>query len=137
MDFGIKMTGFKKLDRQLRKLPGPMAKKALRKGLRAGAKIIQAEAKVRVPKVTGALRKSIRVRAARKRRGTVGVTVTTGQKDNAFVGDTYYGGMVEFGTSRMTARPFMQPAFDAKKQQALDVIRRVTGVEIEKAAARG
>ena len=30
--------------------------------------------------------------------------------------------MVEFGTVKMSARPFMRPAFDSKKTSAVDAI---------------
>jgi len=35
------------------------------------------------------------------------------------VGNPNYWWLVEFGTSKMAARPFMRPAFEAKKSQAL------------------
>jgi HK97 gp10 family phage protein len=36
--------------------------------------------------------------------------------------DAYYWRFVEFGTAKMSARPFMRPAFNAKRKAALDAI---------------
>ncbi len=36
--------------------------------------------------------------------------------------DAYYWYLVEFGTSKMSARPFMRPAFEAKKDDAVAAI---------------
>jgi HK97 gp10 family phage protein len=37
--------------------------------------------------------------------------------------DAYYWKFVEFGTSKMSARPFLRPAFEASKLQAVDRIQ--------------
>lgn len=33
--------------------------------------------------------------------------------------EAFYGRFLEFGTSRMAARPFLRPAYDAKKEEAV------------------
>lgn len=148
-----------------------ISKQIITRALRAGAKIIQAEAKQRVPVDTGALRKSIRVRTGKVRqKGEVKILVTTSGTDNAFGGNQFYGGFVEFGyrkgkaseqergliraksntkdggkkqafadamdkistREKVPARPFMRPAFDNKKYQALDAITAVMSSEIER-----
>lgn len=37
--------------------------------------------------------------------------------------DAYYASWVEFGTSKMAARPYMRPAFESKKGAAIEAIR--------------
>jgi HK97 gp10 family phage protein len=37
--------------------------------------------------------------------------------------DAYYATWVEFGTAKMAARPFMRPAFEAKKAEAIQAIK--------------
>lgn len=39
--------------------------------------------------------------------------------------DAFYWSFVEFGTAKIPARPFMRPAFESKKQQAIDAAIRV------------
>jgi HK97 gp10 family phage protein len=42
----------------------------------------------------------------------------------------------EFGSSKMPAHPYMRPAWDARKNEALDIIKRELGPEIERTATR-
>jgi HK97 gp10 family phage protein len=42
----------------------------------------------------------------------------------------------EFGTFQESPRPFMRPAWDGNKDNALEIIRKELGVEIEKARQR-
>jgi HK97 gp10 family phage protein len=44
----------------------------------------------------------------------------------------YYWRFLEFGTSKMPARPFMRPAFEENKRRALDIIIRETKDGVEK-----
>lgn len=47
-----------------------------------------------------------------------------------------YWWLVEFGTSKNSAKPFMRPAFETKKQDATEVFRRHVRQEIESTFAR-
>lgn len=42
----------------------------------------------------------------------------------------------EFGSIKMAAQPYMRPAWDGEKYNALDIIKNELGGEIQKAAAR-
>lgn len=48
----------------------------------------------------------------------------------------YYGHFVEFGTVKMTPKPFLRPAWDAGKYRAAQAIRDTLKEEIDKAVAR-
>jgi HK97 gp10 family phage protein len=50
--------------------------------------------------------------------------------------DSYYWRFVEFGTSKMSARPFMRPAFDGNKLEALNRIKEYLTARIDKEAAK-
>jgi len=114
----FKITGVDKIVRKLKSVEPSIQQKALRKATRAGAKVIQAEAKALVPVDTGALKDAIKVKAGKRKKGRISTLVQVGQGD--FKGDTFYGGMIEFGTSKMPARPFMTPAYESKGEEARD-----------------
>lgn len=52
-----------------------------------------------------------------------------------FQGDTYYGGFVEFGTSRQRAQHFVERAYDQHKDSVLRNIERDILANIEREAA--
>jgi len=43
-----------------------------------------------------------------------------------------YGASLEYGTSRMAARPFLRPVADGKKDQILDAVRKTITDELER-----
>lgn len=161
----VTLHGLEQLQRNLRELPANVARNVLRGTARAGARVIQVEAKIAAgrggataPNIrTGTLRRSIiirhdRARSAmhqqvfvvavrggrtRKRGNTVanrrkGVVGQVYHEDGA----AFYGRFLEFGTSKMTARPFMRPAWEARKAAALDTMRRYLTERLAQEAAR-
>lgn len=48
-------------------------------------------------------------------------------------GDLFYAQFVEFGTAKMSARPFMRPAFDQNKERAVEVMKATLARGIERA----
>ena len=94
-DVTVTIAGTRELAKLLKSLPENEVKKAIRKGTRAGSKVIARVAARRAPRKTGALARSIKVRAMKRRRNRVGTVVVAGNK--TFTGDTFYGGFQEFG----------------------------------------
>lgn len=45
--------------------------------------------------------------------------------------DAFYGRFLEFGTSKMAARPFLRPAYEAKKQEAADKFSQVIDEKVK------
>jgi HK97 gp10 family phage protein len=78
-----------------------------------GALVIENEAKTLCPVLTGTLRRSIHHLTTEK--DAVHARVQVGP-------NTPYAGFVEFGTSRMSAQPYMRPAFDIKQDEARQVM---------------
>jgi len=121
---GVEVAGLKELQVKLRTMPTRIANQLQRTAVRKAAHVVANKAKELVPVKTGALRKSIKVKAlkrSRRNRGRVGARVVTGK--DLFKGDTYYGGMVEFGTKRMRARPFLRSAAQYTQDEVSGVFR--------------
>jgi len=128
----------KKLQQKLKSLPPNLAKKALRKACRAGAKIFASQLKQDVRIDTGTLRKQVKVRAGKSKKLSLSVNASTGdpKKANLNSGEAFYGSFVEYGTKNMSAQPFIRPAFDKVKQKAYDATIKILGDELDKEATK-
>ena len=91
----VKLVGMDAALRKLRTLPKKVQGKIIRPALRAAAKIGQTEARRLAPIKGGLLRKNIRVRAAKRKRGRIGVVFQNIGGD--YKGETYYAAFQEFG----------------------------------------
>lgn len=135
----IKVHGLQELSQTLMKLPAELEKRVIMGALRAAGQTIRKEAMSRAPiletpdprRRAGTLRKSISVRRVKGKVAVyVGVFGLSGKKMAAFKAgggtkgannpdDPYYWKWVEYGTKKMAARPFLRPAFEAKKFEAI------------------
>lgn len=153
----IKLTGFKELSDKLKAFGPNVAKNGLRTADFAGAKIIRDAAKATVPVKTGLLQAniiashrrtpeyiseySIIVRKAPKYI-KVAVRADTlrnrlkgrANKYHSLAGPQVYGRFLEFGTSKMAARPFLRPAFLNNVTAALDATKDGLAKAVERAA---
>lgn len=137
------VAGLKELQAALKELPQRIARNVLRGAVGAGAAVIRNEAKARAPISTGdrgaghpspgTLRRAIYQKQIRELSSAVKQTFYVGvRKGKQYRGqgkkgnlsqDAYYAKFVEFGTAKMAARPFMRPAFEAKKGEAVQAIK--------------
>lgn len=132
---GVNIRGQRRASATLKRLPAEKIRD-VSKALFAAGDIIKAEAQVSITtgavsginhvpsrpgeppnEDTGALRRSIKVEQS----GPLTVKVTAGD-DNV-----NYAAFLEFGTSRMAARPFMGPAARKKKDEVVALVRRAVG----------
>lgn len=144
----VQVLGLRELGANLRELGEDIAKKVARAATNAGAQVIKKgavrNAPVSDPALTpnipsGYMRDSIIVR--RQRRPDKGLTsqhaVTIRHKGAKVLKDApnpYQVGIFnEFGTVKMSAHPFMRPAFDSGKSEALDAIVKRLKQRIDKA----
>lgn len=107
------VTGVKELDAVMKEFTPAVQKQILRSATRQAAKPVMELARAWAPHETGALERSIKVRAlkrSRKNKDTVGARVVTSESDNLFQGDQFYGAFQEFGTKHMPANPYLAPA---------------------------
>lgn len=144
------IKGGKELARILNLLPKEIGAKVLSSALMTGAGVIQREIQERAPvrkdanakafgtgrrsarskgRLGGFLRKSItrrRLRGNTNKQARVAITL----------GNAFYGKFLEFGTSTITKKPFIRPAFDDSGPLAVKKITGDLGKKIEKAAVK-
>ena len=150
----VQVQGLDQLAKALRELPQRVARNGLRAAVYAGAKVIRDEAKLQAPVATGdlgadqpprgTLKRSVIMKQIPElsgaRKQTFFVTVRHGKKyrkqgkKGNLSQDAWYWRFVEFGTIKMSARPFLRPAFDMKKHEAVTAIKTRLAQRIEQAA---
>jgi len=110
--------------KKLTALPKKLARNILRQAIRAAARQLADEVRTRAPVgPTGYLSSSIKSRDSRGERNQVAAKVAT---------DAFYARFVEYGTSKMAAKPFMRPAFDTQKDKLVDLVGRMLAERLEK-----
>lgn len=145
----ISITGLAELEKRLLDFPDKIARNILAGAIRAGAVVIQREARDRAPQSSeahylgkkgqksyaliqpGSLKKGVKVRLAprKSRERPIEYWVYVSSK-------IWYWKFVEFGTSKMAGKPFMRPAFEGMKELAVDRIRDYLDARIDKEAAK-
>jgi len=149
----IQIHGFEDFKKQLAELPGRAGRNVLRGAVNAGATVIRKEAVLRAPQYTGpvaeghpppgTLKKSIYQKQITELSSAVQQTFFVGVRQgkrqqavkrgkNVINLDAFYGRFVEFGTSKMPAKPFLRPAFEAKKEAAIEAMRAYMAERIPK-----
>lgn len=68
---------------------------------------------------SGKLRKGLKITNVKKKDGMKYILVGVDRGDNS---EVFYGKFIEFGTSKMPARPFLQPAYEKNKQNIKRII---------------
>ncbi len=150
----VKVEGLAQLAKALRELPDRVAKNGLRVAVYSGAKVILDEARLRAPKAAeslgprqpppGTLRRSVIMKhipeLSSLTRQTFFVTVRHGKKyrkqgkKGNLSQDAWYWRFVEFGTSKMRARPFLRPALEAKRREAVQAMKERLRERVEQEA---
>jgi len=130
----IKITGDKSLIKAIHALGGVQGKKAIRKGTREGQKRLLPAVGGNIRKKTGALYKSLKVRAIKRNTKVVGHTLCMGGAN--FVGkgkdNEFYGIFQEYGTKWIKASYAMRDTADSVGPQCLDTAEQFMWREIER-----
>lgn len=63
---------------------------------------------------SGRLRKGLKISSVKKKEGVKYILVGVDKSDNSKI---FYGKFLEFGTSKISARPFLQPAYEKNKEE--------------------
>lgn len=142
------VLNFKDIRKALEKLPKNVSKRVVRRALYAGATVVRDAARAKVPVQTGALRASIVARASSPSTkasslggnelvASVGIArkkFLRGKRKGKY--PRRYAHIVEFGSRRMAARPFMRPALDTQIDSILGTIAAKMREGINEEAAR-
>lgn len=115
---------------RLKTLSGPIMERRVGQALFAGGDLIRTEAQISI--TAGAQSGSGHVaslpgQAPNNDIGTLANNIETVQREPLLVevsSNAAYSAPLEFGTSRMAARPFMAPARDAKRLEVVALVER-------------
>ncbi len=112
----------KELRRKLKTMPVDLRRRVTKEAVRAGANVIRKQAKWNVKAkfqkyATGTLAKNIGMQMKVRNVGIEGeVSINIGPTKHA-----WYGRLLETGTRSFSAKPWLRPAFDTKKEEAVRV----------------
>jgi HK97 gp10 family phage protein len=136
------VQGLHAISRALKELPGHIRKNVLRGMVSAGAADVRVEAQLRAPVYTGSvskghppagtLKRSIYQKFIREESSDSRITFYVGVrrgkkyrnqgKKGNLSQDAFYWWCVENGTVNMPKQPFLRPAFETKKVQAVNTM---------------
>lgn len=156
MSFGFTygIAGIPELKEALDKLPKAISGRALDNAVRKATNVITDEIRARAPMRTDPTPKRLSDKSDKRRKpgylkkkvGTQRINVTytsayytAGMRHNAFTGKArgaFYAYFVEYGTKHMAAKPFIRPAYDAKKTEALNTLLTELDANIVREARR-
>lgn len=133
----MQLEGGTELALILGRLPRTIQNRLLRVELRKGTKVFADEAKARAPVDTGLLKGALGVRSLKRKVGRIGFRVFINTKGKGGrtkaakakregggfftktkAGEThFYPAVLEYGSEKHPAQPFLRPAFDAKRKE--------------------
>jgi len=137
-----RMIGNKAHVARLHKLAGPDMTRYVGKALFASGEMIQVEAQIGI--TTGAVSGKNHVPSApgqypNQDTGVLGNNIETVQKEPLLVevsSNAPYSAALEFGTSRMAARPFMSTARDAKRKEAEQLVKQAVAAAVRRSKSK-
>lgn len=116
----IELTGVDEILNKLQQI-GANVGKLENKALKNAAEPVLEDAKATnaFKNRSGKLRKGLKITNVKKKDGMKYIFVGVDRGDNS---EVFYGKFIEFGTSKMSARPFLQPAYEKNKQNIKGII---------------
>jgi HK97 gp10 family phage protein len=126
----VKIEGMEALQRKLGALPEAVKNPVLREAVIEAAEPVRADAAARAPRRTGELADHMLA------------VPMEGEADRAAVrigpnATAWYGVFQEKGTKKHAAQPFLRPALDSKRRQAVNLVRKRLRAALEREATKG
>ena len=100
-----------------------------KKALEEGAEPILQEMINNCPVRTGKAKKHLKKSKPKKEKGIQTIKIGVNKGDNS---EAFYLKFSEWGTSKQVARPFMRPAFERKREEGLEITKKVIREELRK-----
>ena len=139
----MKLDGLDEIIRNMEAIKEDLKGDPLRASLRKGLTPIVDQAKSLAPVDTGRLQDAIKTRPLPADDIPSGFSdgqelfvLSSRKKDPDAPDNAWYWHFVEFGTEKMPARPFLAPAFDSKRQDALQAFVTEMQAQLEKNVKR-
>lgn len=137
----LKITGLAELHKAVQDLTKATQKKVLRSTARQALKIYTKEAQQNANTFKegyseGNLKDSMGIISA-KRQGRDKVTMIAGPRRKKGKFNGYHAHLLEFGTVKMPAQPFLTPAWDATDKEVLDKYKDEMWSQIKKQLKKG
>lgn len=137
----MQITGLKELADKLHAMGPDIARTTLRGAVGSGARMIRDEAKATNPDDTGRTDRALYAKLVKEEssdhQATYKVGIRSGSKERRRNRDAWYWRFVEFGTTKMPARPFMRPAFEKLKGDVVELIAKRIAARIKRYERRG
>lgn len=121
--FSMKITGAERVKSKFTKAPKEV-KTAARKATRQGAKMVLAATVPLVPVRSGALKRSLKVRAIKQKKNLIGAKLTVQAKDSnkmRYIGPMEYGWTSKGGRA-IPGKHFLKDGKESTKQAVLDYV---------------
>lgn len=144
----FQVDGLRELGLRMQGLKADMAGKIARQAVAAGAGVVRAAARKGAPVDTGNLKAAVIMKRMRKpenglteqyivtpRKGKASDVIAAKRGTGKLGKDAYYAHMVEFGTVKMPAQPFMRPALEQNTQRATDAMVKRLRKRLDKVGA--
>lgn len=133
----VKITGAREHSARLKRMTSPEAKAAIYKGLYAAGNLIEVEAEISITEGSVSGKGHVPSRPGEPPNADTRLLdtsiETTGDKSIPRVTVTSnapYGAALELGTSKMIERPYMVPATERKRGEAVDLVRQANNAVI-------
>ena len=138
MNLTMKVEGLDELNRRLNRLESKQIKKAVRSSAMFATSPMLKKMKSKVPVEDGPLKKSLGRQSRFFRRGQI-FSMRIGIRSKQSPDGSWpsvYGPMIENGTLKMAAQPFMRPAFDENYRATIDRFGQSLGEKVEQLAEK-
>lgn len=139
----LDFSGAKDLEKALHELKSTTAKSVARRVLKKAAQPVADAAAILAPVRTEALKNSIEVSTKLNKSQRIEAGANDPDETKVYVGPSCeigkggrHGHLLEFGTYKMSAQPFMRPAWEASKDAALKDVTEGMREEVSKSVAR-
>ncbi|AKA72342.1 HK97-gp10 family putative phage morphogenesis protein [Clostridium scatologenes] len=114
----IELTGVDEILNKLQEI-GANVGRLENKALKNAAEPVLEDSKANVPVRTGKLKKGLKITNVKKKEEIKYILVGVDKGDNS---EIFYGKFIEFGTSKRSAHPFLQPAYEKNKNTIKEII---------------